>query len=489
MTAAAALGTLLTLMFPVLLVLWLRAKDAAGKTTRVLVLVLGDIGRSPRTQYHAISLAREGFEVHLAGYQGSPVLPEVLQAGDKITVHHIPNPMKLPVVRAGGVVGIAAYVGLAAFRVVRQLVQLLMLCLRDVPAFGTILVQNPPAVPTLVIVQFLRLVVGCKVIIDWHNFGYSIMALNVGQRSRIVKLAEWYEKAFGNFASAHLCVSKAMAAEMKTVWGVRGPIVTMYDKPPSHFRRLPLAEIHAFLSRYDLTTPIMRPTTSPTTTSQTLLTHLTPTGTLEPLTGRPALVVSSTSWTEDEDFEMLLEGLGLYEAAAGSKQGGGDDQTVLPDIVLVITGKGPLKDMYLAKIKAKALKRVRVLTAWLPAEDYPLLLGSADLGISLHTSSSGLDLPMKIVDMFGCGLPVCAVGYPCLEELVQDGVNGRVFGTPEELCGQLKSLLATPSTSSTKTTPHIPTPALTSLRAGTKAFGRTRWHEEWVGVVEPLIVG
>lgn len=39
--------------------------------TSVQVLVLGDIGRSPRMQYHAISIASHGGQVTLIGYQGS----------------------------------------------------------------------------------------------------------------------------------------------------------------------------------------------------------------------------------------------------------------------------------------------------------------------------------------------------------------------------------------------------------------------------------
>lgn len=36
----------------------------------VQIVVLGDIGRSPRMQYHAISLARHGANVEVIGYQG-----------------------------------------------------------------------------------------------------------------------------------------------------------------------------------------------------------------------------------------------------------------------------------------------------------------------------------------------------------------------------------------------------------------------------------
>jgi beta-1,4-mannosyltransferase len=36
----------------------------------VQILVLGDIGRSPRMQYHALSIARHGGHVDIIGYHG-----------------------------------------------------------------------------------------------------------------------------------------------------------------------------------------------------------------------------------------------------------------------------------------------------------------------------------------------------------------------------------------------------------------------------------
>lgn len=93
---------------------------------------------------------------------------------------------------------------------------------------------------------------------------------------------------------------------------------------------------------------------------------------------------------------------------------------------MVITGKGDNEE-YMDQIRAlqKDWQFVRCISMWLEAADYPILLGlnyhwfcrfdtrigSADLGISLHSSSSKMDLPMKVVDMFGCGLPVCALYF------------------------------------------------------------------------------
>jgi beta-1,4-mannosyltransferase len=44
---------------------------------------------------------------------------------------------------------------------------------------------------------------------------------------------------------------------------------------------------------------------------------------------------------------------------------------------------------------------------------------------------------MKVVDMFGCAVPVLAKGFACIDELVKHGENGLVFDTGEQLGEQM----------------------------------------------------
>lgn len=97
------------------------------------------------------------------------------------------------------------------------------------------------------------------------------------------------------------------------------------------------------------------------------------------------------------------------------------------------------------------------------------------MGISLHTSSSGVDLPMKVVDMFGTGLPV--LGWSKFEawpELVTEDVNGKGFGSAEELSDLLAEVLGSNE-------------KLEKLRKGTLLECGRRWDEEWDPVAGRLL--
>ncbi|MCL4129461.1 UNVERIFIED_CONTAM: hypothetical protein GTU68_036416 [Idotea baltica] len=176
---------------------------------------------------------------------------------------------------------------------------------------------------------------------------------------------------------------------------------------------------------------------------------------------RPALIVSSTSWT---DFERVRSEFPEH----------------YPQLVVVITGKGPLKNKYISDIQSRDWQHVAVVTPWLTAEDYPKLLAASDVGVCLHFSSSGLDLPMKVVDMFGCNLPVMAISYPALPELVKHNENGLVFSTKEELANLLQDWFrGFPKETAVKETYY-------DFYKNIASFRKLTWHLCWVCNVLPL---
>lgn len=281
-------------------------------------------------------------------------------------------------------------------------------------------------------------------VIDWHNFGYSILGLKLGPRHPLVMISALYENIFSRFATHHFTVTDAMARVLKKKYGVDA--LTLHDRPAALFRPISSQERGKFLARLPETAQYAQD--------------------LSPSTKSPwKLIVSSTSWTADEDFSLLLDALCAYSAQATSKP-------QLPKILAIITGKGPLKEHYLSQIQTlnqeKKLLNVIVQTAWLTPEDYALLLASADLGVSLHTSSSGVDLPMKVVDMFGAGLPV--VGWSKFEawqELVKEDINGKGFGSSDKLWQLLVNLFEDRDG------------LLDTLKEGAAEESKHRWDQEW----------
>jgi beta-1,4-mannosyltransferase len=347
-----------------------------------VVSVLGDIGRSPRMQNHISSLVEKGFQVEVIGYSGSAPLTALLH-NPQVRFHYLSIPKKL---NASSRVG---YLLGAMIRVFTQTLSIVYILL-VIPKPRFMMIQNPPAIPSLVIFQAVALFRGVHLVIDWHNFGYSIMAIS-GVSSTVVKLAEIYEKWFGKYASLHITVTKAMKETIQK-WPIHGKAVVLYDRPPSSFRIFDESEKNAFLGEIDFENTELG--------KCAFRDNIFASASLK--SDRPALLISSTSWTEDEDFSILLHALELYEAEYTKEY---------PKLVCIVTGKGPMKQEYVARIERLGLKQVKIHTAWLDPEDYPKILACADVGISLHSSSSGLDLPMKVVDMFGVGLPVLALNF------------------------------------------------------------------------------
>jgi beta-1,4-mannosyltransferase len=415
---------------------------------RVTIVVLGDLGNSPRMQYHALALATTLAEVDLIGYAGSP-LRQRAAAHPHIRVHRLRAPRRLePHVPR------ALFVARAAWRVAVLWVRLLWLLIAARRA-DVVLVQNPPAIPTLLVALVAVRLRSAKLIIDWHNFGYAMLALRLGPEHLVVRAARRYERFAGRLADGHLCVSRAMQSELAERWGIRAAVC--YDRPAEAPGPTPLAVRRDLFAR------------------------------LRDLVGgdgdayhpdavnRPGLIVSPTSWTADEDFTVLLDALERREEMLRSAESG---SSRFPALLVLITGQGPLRAAFDAEVRQRTFGRSSVRTLWVAPDDYPLLLGAADLGLCLHRSASGVDLPMKIADMFGAGLPVCALDYgPCLAEQVRHGENGLLFTDAAQLAAQLFELFR-----------GFPgdTALLARLRRNVAEPPRPLWSDEWSATVRSL---
>jgi beta-1,4-mannosyltransferase len=398
-------------------------------------------------RYHAQALASNGVDVDLVGFEGMP-LSKAITSDPRITIHRI-NPARLPMRSnlRGSIYAVAGLFDAArvSFRLWRTL--------RTLKRPELVLVQNPPAFPTMLIAWLLLRHRGVRFVIDWHNLGYSLLRLRMGEWHPVVRLARWYERRDARRVDGNLCVSRGLAAFLESRFGVENARV-LYDRPASVFVPMDRGERERF--------------------RQALFARL------NVHAATVGFIVCPTSWTEDEDFDVIIETVPRleerirgWEAAAQGRR--------FPDLVILVTGDGARRAEFERRFAGLQTRRVQLRTRYLEPEDYPRVVGSADLGLCLHRSSSGLDIPMKVADLFGAGVPVCALDYgACLAERVRHGDNGLLFSNGRQLADVLFDLF--------ETFPADPK-GLERLRAGARKSARPTWEEGWTREAKPVLLG
>lgn len=410
----------------------------ALKGRRILVLVQGELAQSPRMLNHARELAAAGAQVDLVGFAGV-ALPPDLAGNPAVAVHAI---SRLGAARWPRMPRLL-FVPAAALRALWLTARIGRLLLCALPRPHAILVQNPPAMPAATLAIPAARLRRAELIVDWHNLSAATLALRVGPEHALVRATERLERWVAGEAGASLCVSEALRQHVQRS-ARRGPCAVLYDRPLQRPSAITDEERTAILSRV----------------SDALSVELALSG-----DRAPVVAVTATSWSQDEDMGMLLDAISMFAEAP---------------LVLIATGLGPGRAAFEARARGLERSDLRIVTGWLAEDLYRDLLRAAHLGISMHRSASGLDLPMKIVDMIAAGLPILAYAYgPCLEELLPREHAAGIFTTSAELAEQLDGLL--------KDYPRLS--RLAPLRAATAGLASPGWSEEWRRVALPIFAG
>ena len=310
--------------------------------------------------------------------------------------------------------------------------------------YNIIIIQNPPSLPALLAARVIAVFNGSIVVIDWHNLGYAMFEQRLGSKHLLVRFAFALEKFACRLAHKHICVSGAMKDWLAEHFTIQATV--LYDRPAKLFVKdnPTLQERHHLLSSLEFSDDLLFPNIEADGETYRNLkndtngvqkrgvsTCQTYCKTQQKCRGGDddnddnddnyddnddgddiilkergcKMIVSATSWTEDEDFSMLLVALQELNLLLTTHSTSTTTSTSIAvegcdRIVVVVTGKGPLKAEFensVLHLRSRGLlDRVAIRTAWLSSNDYSLLLRCADLGICLHTSTSGLDLPMKV---------------------------------------------------------------------------------------------
>lgn len=201
---------------------------------KIAVVVMGDVDRSPRMINHALSIANltKDYQADLIGYRGNS-LPQAVEENQRIRPRYLSTKFLKMIQQMPK----ALYLLYAVMRIIFQVMQLFYIFLSE--HYDYVLMQNPPCVPLLLVLVILKAtrLSKSKIIIDWHNYGYSIMRVNKVNKA-LVFIGKVYEMRLAKWGDYHLCVSKAMQVDLIHKFGIdklKAPRV-LYDKATNKFK-------------------------------------------------------------------------------------------------------------------------------------------------------------------------------------------------------------------------------------------------------------
>lgn len=374
---------------------------------RVAIISLGDLGRSPRMQYHAHSFAKldDTQEVTLIGYSGEKCM-ELVQNQNKIKIIQFSIDDKIPnfICRIPFIRTIAK-----GIMIVFQI--LLILYSLNLSTLNAIIIQNPPCTPAAIAAILLSVFYPIKIVIDWHNLGFKMFEEKLGERHIFVNLSKILEFLIAHASSGHICVSHTMKEWLQDNIYIHPQVV--YDRPAHIFNRngTDLRTKHDLFSKLDLTDSSLFPRvtipirsntqkiSSSTVSTELLSIGSDKRGVVMAREDSAHVFVTSTSWTPDEDFPSLLEAMIQLDQqlrvlnSSAQKTASSSSSSALKTghnstgrigdgyqrALLLITGKGPLKESFMAKVKQLetdgSLIFVAIRSLWLePHGEYILVI-------------------------------------------------------------------------------------------------------------------
>ena len=172
------------------------------------------------------------------------------------------------------------------------------------------------------------------------------------------------------------------------------------------------------------------------------------------------LVVCPTSWGADEDFDLFARSA----RARGLHPG---QRSEVRQALRAPHRNRELRGAFEARLARRQFTHIAVRVATI---DSHAAIAKADIGLCLHQSASGLDLPLVLSDLRAAGVPACVYDYaPVLTEVLTDGREGVRFGEP----GELMALLVAVATNDSSDSP------LARSRAWLAAHPAETWEDQW----------